>query len=75
LPTNAHLLLALIAVAALVGCAHPSTLSPYLERALTGHIAPVSAVAVTPGGRFAVSGSHDRTVRLWSLAKRDSYNP
>jgi hypothetical protein len=35
---------------------------------LQGHIMPVSAVAVTPDGRHVVSGSWDRTLRVWDLA-------
>jgi WD40 repeat protein len=34
---------------------------------LTGHQAGVNAVAVTPDGRLAVSGSWDRTLRIWDL--------
>ena len=34
---------------------------------LAGHRAKVNAVAVTPDGRYAVSGSADRGVRLWEL--------
>jgi WD40 repeat protein len=34
---------------------------------LTGHDGAVLAVAVTQDGRRAVSGSNDRTVRLWDL--------
>ena len=33
-----------------------------------GHTAEVSAVAVSPDGRFAVSGSWDNTLRFWSLS-------
>ena len=33
-----------------------------------GHTADVSAVAVSPDGRFAVSGSWDNTLRFWSLS-------
>ena len=37
-------------------------------RAFEGHQWVVTAVAVTPDGRFAVSGSWDKTLRLWELA-------
>jgi WD40 repeat protein len=36
-------------------------------RTLTGHKAPVLAVALAPDGLHAVSGSQDGTVRVWSL--------
>ena len=39
--------------------------SPELRRTLTGHAGAVTAVALA-GGR-ALSGSHDRTLRLWDL--------
>jgi hypothetical protein len=32
------------------------------------HTAPVHSVGVDAAGRLAVSGSQDRTVRVWSLA-------
>jgi serine/threonine protein kinase len=35
---------------------------------LLGHVASVTCIAATPDGRYAVSGSLDRTVRLWDLA-------
>src|SRR5262249_27362189 len=36
----------------------------------TGHERAVSAVVVTPDGRHALSGSHDRTLRLWDLTPK-----
>ena len=41
--------------------------SPELERTLTGHKGGVLAVAVTPDGRLAVSGSDDKTLKVWNL--------
>jgi WD40 repeat protein len=37
-------------------------------RTLEGHTEWVTAVALTPDGRFALSGSDDRTLRLWELS-------
>jgi WD40 repeat protein len=37
-------------------------------RLFEGHSGEVRAVAVTPNGQQALSGSHDRTLRLWDLA-------
>jgi WD40 repeat protein len=36
----------------------------------SGHLGPVVVVAISPGGRFAISGSTDRTLRLWDLDQR-----
>lgn len=34
---------------------------------LQGHTAPIRAVALTPDGKWALTGSGDRTARLWDL--------
>ncbi|HSD25947.1 MAG TPA: HEAT repeat domain-containing protein, partial [Vicinamibacteria bacterium] len=39
---------------------------------LEGHTSGVSALAVSPDGRFAISGSWDGTVRAWDLATREA---
>jgi WD40 repeat protein len=36
-------------------------------RTLSGHQDDVAAVAVTPDGKRAVSGSYDKTVIVWDL--------
>lgn len=38
------------------------------RRRLSGHTDNVAAVAIAPGGQFAVSGGKDRMLRLWDLA-------
>lgn len=41
--------------------------SGHLVRRLVGHSMPVWSVALSADGRLALSGSSDRTARLWSL--------
>ena len=38
-----------------------------LERKLEGHSDWVTSVAVSPGGRWAASGSYDKTIKVWDL--------
>jgi WD40 repeat protein len=45
-----------------------SRTSRALMRTLAGHAAPVCALALTPDGRHAISGSRDTTLRLWDIA-------
>ncbi len=47
----------------------PATPAEIVElRRLLGHRQQVNAVAVSPDGCFLLSGSHDKTLRLWNLA-------
>jgi WD40 repeat protein len=41
-----------------------------LLHTFTGHVARVVAVAFCPDGRYGLSGSLDRTLRLWDLEAR-----
>lgn len=47
----------------------PTLMSPggALLRTLEGHTGDVTSVAITPDGRRAVSGSRDKTLRIWDL--------
>jgi len=39
----------------------------YARKSLTGHSEPVSSVTLSSDGQFALSGSWDKTMRLWDL--------
>lgn len=46
---------------------HPVRLDTALFRTLKGHEKAVVACSLVPGGRFVLSASSDRTLRLWRL--------
>jgi WD40 repeat protein len=46
----------------------PDLPDPALRRVLTGHDRRVNAVSVAPDGNWLVTGSSDRTVRIWDAA-------
>ena len=38
---------------------------------LTGHYYWIWAVAISPNGKFVISGSWDRSLKVWDLQSRD----
>nr|MDO8087247.1 WD40 repeat domain-containing protein [Candidatus Sigynarchaeum springense] len=45
------------------------TLIDYSWKTLRGHAGKVYSVAVTPDGRYLVSGSFDHTIKVWQLPR------
>jgi WD40 repeat protein len=43
-----------------------------LLRTFKGHSNLVNAVAITAVGQLAVSGSHDKTIKVWDVSSRTS---
>ncbi len=46
----------------------PDLPDPALRRTITGHTAPVQAIAISPGSDWLVTASADRSVRLWNAS-------
>ena len=53
-------------VAQLLIHAHPA-LFPPVSRIFSGHTDRIRSVALTPDGKWALTGSNDKTARLWDL--------
>ena len=51
--------------------AYPA-LFPPVSRVLSGHTGLISSVALTPDGKWALTGSRDNTARLWDLSNLGS---
>ncbi len=43
--------------------------NPTLLKTFSGHEDRVTGVSITPDGRYALSGSYDKTLRLWDIEK------
>ena len=43
------------------------------SRVLSGHTSAIDSVALTPDGKWALTGSDDNTARLWELVPRMSF--
>ena len=46
---------------------HPSTPSPTEIFPQLGHVEPVPSVAFSPDGKLSLSGSYDKTLKLWDV--------
>ena len=51
--------------------AYPA-LFPPTSHVLSGHTSSILSVALTPDGKWALTGSYDNTAQLWDLANRGS---
>ena len=51
--------------------AYPA-LFPPTSHVLSGHTSSILSVALTPDGKWALTGSYDNTTQLWDLANRGS---
>ncbi|BBM86614.1 protein kinase domain-containing protein [Candidatus Uabimicrobium amorphum] len=43
------------------------TKSRKLLHELSGHLAKITSIAITPDARFVISGSHDKTIQIWNI--------
>ena len=49
---------------------------PAIQNILHGHSRAASSVSFSPDGKYCVSGSHDKTIRLWDAETGDAiFNP
>ena len=60
-----RVLLALLLIG-IVGCGGQETLTLY------GHSDSVTSVSFSPDGKRIVSGSHDKTVKVWDISLPDT---
>ena len=58
-----RVLLALLLVVGMVGSSNESEAAETLT--LKGHSQPVRGVSISPDGKRIVSGSHDKTLKVW----------
>ena len=61
-------------VAQLLIHAHPA-LFPPISRVLSGHTGLISSMALTPDGKWALTGSEDGSTRFWDLGNPTASTP